>query len=93
MDPLRPVPGPLVRNAIVEPGEIWTRKKERRGGRRDEEKGATRMKEQQRVKQGRIHGHKSLQVGRKAKASRIDQRTDQRTDGRTHAHIESLRRD
>ena len=40
-----------------------TRRKEGQGGRRDKEEGETR-----RLKQGRIHGPKSLLEGRNAKA-------------------------
>ena len=50
-----------------------------------------------RNKQGRIHGHKSLLEGRKARTSPTDGRTDRRTDGptdgRTDPLIELLRRD
>ena len=57
------------------------------------------------MKQGRIHGPKSLLEGQNAKASRTDgrtdgrtdrwkdRRTDGRTDGRTHPLIELLHRD
>ena len=45
------------------------------------------------MKQGRIHGPKSLLEGQKAKALPTHGRTDGRTDGQTHPLIESLRCD
>ena len=42
------------------------------------------------IKQGRIHGHKSLLVGQKSESvtdGRTNQRTNKPTDGRTHAHL------